>query len=91
MVPLLHNMAKLCRYFQRYFSSRGHCRALEKARANTILLTNDALLEEEGLPNYKRHDFFPVHVGMVFAERYKVLCKLGYGATSTVWFCRDSE
>ncbi|RAH70681.1 CMGC/CLK protein kinase [Aspergillus aculeatinus CBS 121060] len=46
-------------------------------------------LEEEQLPYYEPKHFYPVHLGEVFAARYQVVAKLGYGTSSTVWLCRD--
>lgn len=71
--------------FRRNTGSNG------KALENTNLLAEDELLEEETLPHYRHANFFPVQIGMVLNERYKVLGKLGYGTSSTVWFCRDKE
>ncbi|EZF36125.1 serine/threonine-protein kinase [Trichophyton mentagrophytes] len=45
--------------------------------------------EEEYMPGYEKGLFYPVQIGQVFSSRYQVLSKLGYGANSTVWFCRD--
>lgn len=47
------------------------------------------LIEEEKIPYYKPEQFYPVHIGEIFNSKYQVLGKLGYGAYSTVWFCRD--
>ncbi|KAK2757981.1 hypothetical protein FQN54_004387 [Arachnomyces sp. PD_36] len=47
-------------------------------------------IEEETLPFYRPEQFYPVHIGELLKSRYKVLGKLGYGAYSTVWLCRDS-
>lgn len=48
-------------------------------------------VEEETLPYYNPEQFYPVRIGEVFDSRYKVLGKLGYGAHSTVWLCRDLQ
>jgi hypothetical protein len=45
--------------------------------------------EEEQLPWYKPEQFYPVRIGETLDSNYKVLGKLGYGAHSTVWLCRD--
>ncbi|GAB1726045.1 hypothetical protein NU195Hw_g1151t1, partial [Hortaea werneckii] len=45
--------------------------------------------EEERLPWYRADQFYPVHIGETLISRYKVVGKLGYGAYSTVWLCRD--
>lgn len=36
-------------------------------------------------------EFYPVHLGEVIKARYRVIGKLGYGANSTVWLCRDLQ
>ena len=45
--------------------------------------------EEERLPWYRADQFYPVRMGETFLSKYKVVGKLGYGAYSTVWLCRD--
>jgi serine/threonine protein kinase len=45
--------------------------------------------EEERLPWYDPDQFYPVRVGEIFDSKYKVVGKLGYGAYSTVWLCRN--
>ncbi|KAJ8462287.1 hypothetical protein ONZ51_g10998 [Trametes cubensis] len=47
------------------------------------------LIEEEKLPCYHSKDFYPARVWQVLNSRYQVVGKLGYGAYSTVWLCRD--
>ncbi|KKF97536.1 Serine/threonine-protein kinase SRPK [Ceratocystis platani] len=46
-------------------------------------------MEEETLPLYESEQYYPVKIGQVFADRYEVVGKLGYGAHSTNWLCRD--
>lgn len=53
--------------------------------------TLDVPLEEETLPGYVAHEFYPAKIGAIIDSRYTILGKLGYGANSTVWLCRDSE
>jgi serine/threonine-protein kinase SRPK3 len=48
-------------------------------------------VEEETLAWYSPDVFYPVRIGDVFHSRYQVLGKLGYGAYSTVWLCRDLQ
>ncbi|KAM0664877.1 hypothetical protein MY8738_008261 [Beauveria namnaoensis] len=50
-----------------------------------------ALLEEEQLDEFKEDKYFPVQIGHVYASKYQVLGKLGFGSTSTVWLARDLE
>ncbi|KAF2762278.1 protein kinase [Pseudovirgaria hyperparasitica] len=47
--------------------------------------------EEERLVGYKAEKFYPVRLGDVFKSRYQVVAKLGFGAYSTVWLCRDLD
>ena len=53
------------------------------------LLPTETLIEEETLPFYSQSNYYPVKIGDVYQSRYKVVGKLGYGAYSTVWLCRD--
>ncbi|KAL1991438.1 hypothetical protein VTN49DRAFT_5430 [Thermomyces lanuginosus] len=43
------------------------------------------------MPAYNQGRYYPVKLGEVLKSRYRVLSKLGFGANSTVWFCRDLE
>jgi hypothetical protein len=47
------------------------------------------LIEEESLPDYVQARYYPVRIGELFASRYQVVGKLGFGTTSTVWLARD--
>jgi len=47
------------------------------------------LIEEERLPHYDKHIFYPVRIGDIFQNQYQVVSKLGFGSNSTVWFCHD--
>jgi hypothetical protein len=49
----------------------------------------DKPFEEECLPDYEPEQFYPVSIGDTVKSRYHVIGKLGFGANSTVWFCRD--
>ncbi|QVM13755.1 hypothetical protein D8B26_008386 [Coccidioides posadasii str. Silveira] len=51
--------------------------------------TTGSKIEEETIPGYVAARYYPVRIGEVFNERYQVVGKLGYGATSTVWLARD--
>ncbi|KAE8387505.1 kinase-like domain-containing protein [Aspergillus alliaceus] len=56
---------------------------------SSILLNSINKLEEEVLPWYSQDRVFPVKIGDVFRSRCQVIGKVGYGAYSTVWLCRD--
>lgn len=53
----------------------------------TLNATNK--IEEEEIPSYNPEDYYPVYIGEVFNSRYQIVTKLGFGANSTVWLCRD--
>ena len=47
------------------------------------------VIDEEALPGYETTAYYPATVGDILHSRYRVLGKLGYGASATVWLCRD--
>ncbi|RMZ75253.1 hypothetical protein DV738_g5582, partial [Chaetothyriales sp. CBS 135597] len=46
-------------------------------------------IEEETLDFYNPSNFYPAYIGQVLASKYKIVGKLGYGASSTVWLAKD--
>ncbi|KAI5376195.1 hypothetical protein J4E82_005191 [Alternaria postmessia] len=53
-------------------------------------VVSDAVtFEEEQLEEFHRGVYCPVNIGDVFASKYQVVGKLGFGITSTVWLARD--
>lgn len=46
-------------------------------------------IEEETFPDYVASRYYPANIGEVLRERYQIVGKLGYGASSTVWLARD--
>ena len=59
-------------------------------KTSAILRTDD-LIEEQTLPRYCPKHYYPVHVGDTFDDRYQVIAKLGFGASSTIWLARDIQ
>jgi serine/threonine protein kinase len=49
------------------------------------------LIEEQTLPLYQQKRYYPVRIGDIFKNQYRILAKLGYGAYSTVWLARDER
>ncbi|KAJ5950798.1 uncharacterized protein N7479_009211 [Penicillium vulpinum] len=47
--------------------------------------------EVERLEKYQPGGYHPILIGDVLHSRYRVAHKLGYGAYSTTWLCRDSQ
>lgn len=71
-------------------SLRGPRLRPRSARTSAMLSTED-LIEEQTLPRYCPQHYYPVHLGETFNDRYLVVAKLGYGASSTVWLARDIQ
>lgn len=55
-----------------------------------LVRPNFTLNYEEPRNWYCHGRYHPVRVGDVFADRYEVLRKLGWGMYSTVWLVKDS-
>ncbi|TVY37631.1 Serine/threonine-protein kinase [Lachnellula occidentalis] len=55
------------------------------------VVNQNVLLEEEKYDDFKEGIYYPVNIGDVFASKYQVVGKLGFGATSTVWLERDLQ
>lgn len=57
-------------------------------------LEEETKLEEENWPWYTPSSFYPVRIGEILRDKYRVLYKLGplgYGTTATIWLCRDLQ
>jgi hypothetical protein len=44
---------------------------------------------EEGRDAYQPGGYHPVYIGDVYADKYEVMSKIGYGRYSTVWLVKD--
>jgi hypothetical protein len=66
-------------------------RRLHNLPMSNSIAAGAKLMEEETLLHYSASSFFPVHIGQIFHERYKVEAKFGFGGSSTVWLCRDKK
>ncbi|CAG8409164.1 unnamed protein product [Penicillium salamii] len=51
----------------------------------------DARPFAETIPGYVASRYYPNQIGEIIKNRYQVVGKLGFGATSTVWLARDME
>ncbi len=54
-------------------------------------LPADVPIEEETVPFYDPKYFLPVNPGDLLNNRYKILVKVGFGSTSTVWLAQDTQ
>ncbi|KAL3605186.1 hypothetical protein FPOAC2_00128 [Fusarium poae] len=78
--------------FSRVWSRLGHRASLRPRvfpNSNFIRIPASDKLEEETLPDYLPARYYPVRIGEVFVDRYQVVGKLGFGASSTVWLAND--
>jgi hypothetical protein len=69
-------------------TSRGL--VISAGRTPTILPA-DAPIEEEKIPGYDPKRFLPVNPGDILNNRYKIVVKVGWGSTSTVWLAQDTQ
>lgn len=56
-----------------------------------IVIDSSQMIEEETVRASKLEYYYPVRIGEVFQDRYRVIGKLGYGSASTVWLCHDLQ
>ncbi|KAK1764038.1 hypothetical protein QBC33DRAFT_562095 [Phialemonium atrogriseum] len=63
------------------------------ARYSTMPTKNqpDVAVEKEIMPGYDAKHFHPTNPGDALDGRYKVLAKLGWGASSTVWLAKETS
>ena len=66
---------------------------LFESRANSPgqaeMLSSAKPIEEETQPRYNPDAFYPAKLGEILVDRYKIVSKLGYGMTATVWLAKD--
>ncbi|KAH8723985.1 CMGC protein kinase [Phaeosphaeriaceae sp. PMI808] len=55
----------------------------------STILPPEPAIEEEQIPDYNPHHFYPANPGEVLDKRYKTIVKLGWGSCSTVWLAQD--
>ncbi|KAM3431985.1 hypothetical protein NHJ13734_007062 [Beauveria thailandica] len=82
-------MSLICRAWSRLF---GHGAPLQPrifANPNFVRIPADVQVEEEALPDYLPARYYPMRIGEVLVDRYQVVGKLGFGASSTVWLAHD--
>lgn len=60
-------------------------------RLTHTIAAHSQAIEEQTLPFYHRKYYYPVKIGQVFNDRYRIIAKLGYGAYSTVWLAWDER
>ena len=81
MAFILRLASKLCR--------RAPSPPRKFSSPNFEIISETQKVEEETIPGYVAARYYPVRIGEVFASRYQVVGKLGFGSCSTVWLARD--
>lgn len=56
-------------------------------RSGVVVTDSDDI--EEGKDAYQPGGFHPVYIGDLYADKYEVMSKIGYGRYSTVWLVKD--
>ncbi|KAJ5100274.1 hypothetical protein N7456_006326 [Penicillium angulare] len=64
---------------------------LNFTNTNFIRIPASQTVEEEIIPGYSAVRYYPTCIGEIIKERYQVVGKLGFGASSTVWLARDMD
>ncbi|KAL5356508.1 kinase-like domain-containing protein [Aspergillus floccosus] len=64
---------------------------LNFSNPNFVRISASQAIEEETLPEYVALCYYPTRIGIILKDQYQVVCKLGFGASSTVWLARDME
>ncbi|KDQ16239.1 hypothetical protein BOTBODRAFT_107233 [Botryobasidium botryosum FD-172 SS1] len=78
---------------RRILSSLPHLNILKPAPTVApeapILLPHDVPIQEERKDDYDPKHYYPVQIGEVLHGTYKIVTKIGYGGSSTVWLARN--
>jgi hypothetical protein len=53
------------------------------------IIPQHVVVEEEQFDEFKAGLYYPVNIGDVYASKYQILGKLGFGTTSTGWLARN--
>lgn len=66
----------------------GAALAADTEQQNGVVVTKSGDIEE-GRDAYRPGGFHPVYIGDVYADKFEVMSKIGYGRYSTVWLVKD--
>ena len=53
------------------------------------IISSAKSIEEETNYKYNPDHWYPAKIGEILNDRYKIVAKLGYGMTATVWLAKD--
>ncbi|KAI1459204.1 kinase domain protein [Annulohypoxylon moriforme] len=83
-------MAALLRWV-RGLSRRAPLAPLRFPTTGFDVIDDSYIVEEELFDGLRKGHFYPVRIGDVYASKYQVLGKLGFGSTSTVWLAQNLQ
>ena len=83
-------MTSLFRWVKR-FVPKASSHVLRFPKEGFEIISSTQMLEEEIFEGLRSGLYYPVTLGQIFASRYQVAGKLGFGRTSTVWLARDLQ
>ncbi|KAI1135858.1 kinase domain protein [Hypoxylon sp. FL0543] len=81
-------MAALLRW-ARGISRRAPLTPLRFPTSGFDVIDDSYVFEEEQFDEFGKGHYYPVRIGDVYASKYQVVGKLGFGSTSTVWLARN--
>ncbi|KAL4807996.1 kinase-like domain-containing protein [Aspergillus unguis] len=80
----------MLRSFLRNIPQHGRkWRPLSFSGQNFLQIPAGRKIEEETIPGYVASRYYPARIGEILKERYQLVGKLGFGASSTAWLARD--
>lgn len=56
-----------------------------------VVPKSETLEEEQFQDVLSASQYYPVRIGDIYAQKYQILGKLGFGTTSTVWLARHLQ
>lgn len=84
-------MALLLRW-ARNLTRRSPITPLQFPTTGFEVVTRSEMLEEERFEDaLKAGLYYPVRIGDIYARKYQILGKLGFGTTSTVWLAQNLQ
>lgn len=89
--PLFSTMSSLLKW-ARSLSRRPPLVPLHFPATGFEVVPDAEILEEQQFQDaLNAGQYYPVRIGDVYAQKYQILGKLGYGTTSTVWLARHLQ
>lgn len=76
----------------RAFGRRAPLAPLQFPATGFEVVPGSEILEEELYQDaLNAGQYYPVQIGDIYAQKYQILGKLGFGTTSTVWLARHLQ